>query len=194
MDERDKIKNFASKDKLEQYLIQGKGIEEFKQQEKSLFLGEFRERVIKALTIPQLHEEGTYPEIEEAIKDPRAKKLVINRKADLKKAAEYIRLAKEYNLKFTTVDSENIQNQIGLVVASDQGLDIEDIYVKDRSEKLRELGLPQGIIDNPKGKVCKKCYNEIKRLAPEELKNYRLLSFFDRLLGEKCIGCSKSNG
>lgn len=189
MDERDKIKNFASKDKLDQYLASGKGMADFKKEEKSLFLGEFRERVLKALTIAQLQEEGTYDEVEQAIRDPRAFKLLINRKADLKKAAEYIRIAKAASIQFTTVDSDSIQGTLGLVVASKEAVDVEDIYVEDRKKRLKRLGLPESIIDNPGKKLCKKCYEKVRELAPEEMKNYKTLTLSDRLLGVKCEVC-----
>ena len=189
MDERDRLKNFSSKGKLDQYIAQGQGMAELKKEEKAIFLGEFRERVIKALSIPQLHEEGTYKEIEDAIKDPRASKLVINRKANLKKAAEYIRLAKENNIRFTTVESTNIKDTIGLVVAADYAVEIEDIYVENRREKLLDLGIPEKIINNPGMKLCPKCYEKLKEKAPEELKNYKTLTFTDRILGIKCEGC-----
>ncbi|QNO15176.1 YueI family protein [Alkalicella caledoniensis] len=189
MDERDRIKGLASKDKLEQYLIKGQGVSELKKEEKALFLGEFRERVLKALTIPQLHEQGTYKEIEDAIKDTRSKKLVINRKADLKKAAEYIRLAKQNNVSFTTVEGDSFKGDLGLVVAAERAVDIEDVLVKTRREKLLDLGLPEKIVDNPGLKVCKDCYNKIKELAPYELRNYSLMTLLDKLKGTKCTGC-----
>lgn len=189
MDERDRLKNFSSKGKLDQYIAQGQGMEELKKDEKAIFLGEFRERVIKALTIPQLHEEGTYKEVEEAIKDPRASKLVINRKADLKKSAEYIRLAKENNIRFTTVESTNIKNTLGLIVAADYAVDIENIYVENRKDKLLAMGLSENVIDNPGMKLCSKCFEQLKEKAPEEVKNYKTLTFADRILGTKCEGC-----
>lgn len=189
MDERDRLKNFSSKDELEQYIVKGQGVPELKKEEKAIFLGEFRERVIKALSIPQLHEEGTYKEVEDAIKDPRASKLVINRKADLKKAAEYIRLAKENSIRFTTVDSGSIKNTLGLIVAADFAVDMDDIYVENRKEKLLALGIPQSVIDKPGMKLCSKCFEKLKEKAPEEVKNYKSLTFTDRILGIKCKGC-----
>lgn len=189
MDERDRVKNFSSKDKLDQYIAQGQGMAELKKEEKAIFLGEFRERVIKALSIPQLQEEGTYKEVEDAIKDPRASKLIINRRADLKKAADYIRLAKENNIRFTTVESTNIKNTLGLIVAADYAVDIENIYVENRKEKLLAIGLSENIIDNPGMKLCSKCYEKLKEIAPEEVKNYKALTFTDRILGIKCESC-----
>ncbi len=189
MDERERYSNLSSKDKLEQYLIKGQGLGEFKKGERSVYLGELRERILRALTIPQVHEEGTYKEIQDAIKDPRAKKLVLNRKTDLKKAAEYIRLARENNINFTTVEGDNIKSELGLVVASDHAVEVDDILVLTRKQKLTALGFTEELIDNPGQKVCDDCYNKIKELAPEELKNYSPITFFDKLTGVKCKGC-----
>lgn len=189
MDERDRIKGIVSKDKLEQYLIKGQGISELKKEEKALFLGQFRERILKALTIPQLQEPGTYKEIEEAIKDTRASKLIINRRADLKKAAEYIRLAKANNVSFTTIEGESIKGTLGLVVAADYAIDVEDILIKDRRDKLLSAGLPEALVDNPGQKLCKDCYEKLRKLAPQELKNYKPITLLDRLTGTKCKTC-----
>lgn len=157
--------------------------------ERASYLGQPRERVLKALTFAQIEEEEVYPEVVEAIRDPRARKLIISRDADLYAAREYIRLARENDLSFTTADSPWFTGNIGLVVVSDRAVDEPEIMVKSRAERLRELGLPESVI-MAKGKpLCPSCYGLVLHLAPEEAQNYRPFSWVDRLLGRPCAAC-----
>lgn len=118
------------KSQLEQALNRGiYGLPELKKEEKRKFLGTFRERVLKVLTKSQIVERGTYKEIADALKDKRAKKLIITNHVKMSEAMEYIILAKENNVRFTVVDGDHYQGEIGLVIASDTAVDVEDIYV-----------------------------------------------------------------
>ncbi|MTI93991.1 MAG: DUF1694 domain-containing protein [Firmicutes bacterium] len=179
---------FSSKDPLEQTLLVGMhGTPELKKEERRRFLGQFRERVIKALTFDQISEPGTYPEVEAAIADPAAAKLIISRRADIKAAAEYIRLARQHQLSFTTVDSSDLAGPVGLVVAAESAVDREQVLVPSRVERLEQLGLPRALIDAKGQPVCKKCIQLLREKAPEELSNYRTYNLLDKLSGKKCI-------
>ncbi len=108
---------------LEEKVKQGiYGEPEIKKEEKNRYLGEFRERVIHYLSHDQVLEEGTYPEIEEALKDKRAHTLVVDRKIELKYAHDYIKLARENNIRFKRVDSPDFKGNVGLVVVSDKAV------------------------------------------------------------------------
>jgi len=105
------------------------GVPELNKEEKMNFLGCYRERILKALTKKQIEEPGTYQEILQAIKDSRAKRLVITNDVKMTEAMEYINMAREHNVEFTMVDSDNFTGDIGLVVESDQAVDEKEIYV-----------------------------------------------------------------
>lgn len=166
------------------------GPPELRKGEKRRYLGNFRERVLKALTFDQILEKGTYPEVEEALKDKRARKLVISRKVDLNAARDYINLARKKGLTFVTVDSPEFIGDIGLVVVADDAVDVEDIMVERRSERLRKRGIPEALINAVGERVCPRCYRLISERAPEEKGRYRVISPLERLLGAKCPGCS----
>lgn len=118
-----------SKSELEKALERGiYGTPELKKEEKKAYLGNFRERVLKALTKKQIEEPGTYKEILDAIRDPRAKRLVITNDVQLSFAMDYINLAKQNNLEFTLVNGQNFTGDIGLVVVSDTAVDVENIF------------------------------------------------------------------
>lgn len=185
--EKESRASFARKSALDQALHAGlHGSPQLRKKERRRHLGQFRERIIKALTFEQIEEMGTYPEIAEALQDPRAKRIVISRQADLKAASEYIRLARESGILFTTVDSPKYSGELGLVVVADEAVQVADISVPSRRKRLQTKGLPEMLIDAVGEKICPRCYRLIEELAPEEKINYRKQSFFDRLLGSNC--------
>ena len=51
--------------------------------EKNSFLGEYKERVLAALTFDEVNEKGIYNEIEKALGDKEAKKMIVSREVDL---------------------------------------------------------------------------------------------------------------
>ncbi len=183
-------KQWSSKPELEQQLMAGiHGTPELKKEERDRHLGEFKERIIKALTIQQVHEEGTYPEILDAIRHPQARRLIISRQVDLDYARDYIQLARLEGLAFTTVDNPDFKGDVGLIVVSDDAVDEGDIYVPNRKERLLAQGLSESLIDARGEYICGQCIKELKTKAPEELAHYKKLSFIDKLLGKKCTPC-----
>lgn len=183
--------NNNNKSQLEKTILRGiHGTPELKREEKNKYLGEFRERVIKALTIDQVHEQGTYPEILEAIRHPKANKLVISRKVDLDYARDYIQLARDEGLSFKTVASPSFKGDVGLVVVSDEAVDIENIGIPDRAKRLLEQGLPENLVKARGNLICDSCFHLLEEKAPEELNNYRKLNLLDKIMGKKCTACS----
>ncbi len=185
-------KGFKQKSKLEQTISVGAhGPPELKKEERNRFLGEFRERVIKALTFGQVHEEGTYEEILDAMNHPKARILKIDRNVDLDYAAEYIRIARDKSLSFNTVDSPDYKGDIGLIVAGEEAVNVDDIMVESRYDRLKEKGVPEEIIDSVGKKLCDSCFKILAEKAPEEMDKYEKIGFIDRLLGKKCAACSE---
>ena len=90
--------------------------------EKNVFLGEYKERVLAALTVEQVREKGIYPEIEKALEDKEAKKMIISREMDFNDIKKYINLAQKKNISYKMIDSLLYTGKIGLVVASDDAL------------------------------------------------------------------------
>ena len=128
--------NFSNKSLLERAVLAGiYGPPELKREERRYYLGQFRERVIKVLTLEQIAEPGVYPEIQEAMAHPMARRVLISRRAVLSAAQKYVQLARKYHLEFTIVDSPEYSGPVGLVVAagsSGRG----EITVPSRRERL----------------------------------------------------------
>jgi uncharacterized protein YueI len=185
-----KMANNEEKSELEKKVFQGvHGTPELKKDEKNSHLDEFRERVICSLKYNQVVEPGVYPEVLEAIKKPEAKKLVITRKVGLNRAQDYIDLARKNNLTFKRVDSPKHRGDIALVVASNTAIDVKQREIPERKDKLQKLEIPVNIINNVGSHLCPNCWEELEKKAPEELINYQKASWFERLLGVKCINC-----
>lgn len=166
------------------------GPPELKGDEKKYYLGQFRERVLLALTLGQVAEKGTYPAVEQAMRDPRARRLVISSQADLQAAHEYIRLAAAVGLAFTTISSPKARGEIGLVVVADEAVEQEEVLVEDRAAVLAKKGLPPPLVAAVGEKICPTCYKLMRSKAPEETANYRQLGLADRILGLTCPACS----
>lgn len=187
----------AGKDKkseLEKTAFHGAhGAPELKKDEKNRFLGEFAERVICYLHYDQVLEKAIYPEVIDAIEDERAKKIVASRGVDLNTAQKYIKMAEKKGLKFKRVDSPEHKGAISLIVASDKAVGIEKKEIPDRTKKLKKAGIPDNIINSVDGKLCSKCWKLLEEKAPEELINYKKISWIERLAGANCVNCDQVN-
>lgn len=188
----DRPQGLSGKTALEKTLMaEIHGPPELRRREKQLLLGQFRERVIKALTFEQVAEPGTYPEIRQAIKHTDAKKLIVSRKADLAAAADYINLARKQGLAFSTVDQPDFRGNIALVVAAKDAVEEQEVFIPTRSEKLASRGIPAEIINSPGRRLCSSCRSLLAAKAPEELINYPSAKWYSIFVRERCP-CGKS--
>ena len=129
--QRSEIGTLSKKSRLEQALsIGAHSVPEFKKEEKMLFLGEFRERVIRKLSKKQVANSLVFPEIKEALKDKRTIKMLINGDLSFKFTDKYIKLAKEVGKPFTTIHNPELKGDTGLVIISDQATDTQNIDVQ----------------------------------------------------------------
>lgn len=118
--------NFGDKDDLSKMLLAGyHGTPELKKDEKRNYIGEFKERILLALTKDKIGVKEYYSEIEEVLKDKRAKKLLMNGEfVSYKNERNYRKLADKYNIPCTTVRDRQLTGDIALVIASDDAVDL----------------------------------------------------------------------
>lgn len=181
------------KSELEKKVEEGiYGRPELKKDEKNRFLGEFRERVIKYLTFSQIQEDVIYPEILEAVRHPQAARLIIDRDVEIDQAHKYIEKARKHNLAFKRVHSPSFKGDTALVVVGNRAVNVAQRKVMDREKRLKKLGISDNIIKNVGGKLCNDCWQELKEKAPEELINYKKMSWIDRLLQIECESCGNN--
>lgn len=181
------ISTWAKKDSLEQALMVGiHGVTEFKHDEKVYYLGEFKENVLRLLSQQQVAEVAIYPEVIEALRDKRATKMIIDGKIGITFVEKYKKLAGKVNKPYTVRSDPEFKGTTGLLVISDEAVDVQVITVEDRSLRLKGLGVPSALINSVGKKVCKECLEQILAADPKEAVNYHELTFLDRISGENC--------
>ena len=167
------------------------------QAEKNLFLGEYKERVIKALTFEEIKEKGIYYEIEKALEDKDVDKMVISRHADFNDIKKYIEIAKQKRVPYKMIDNLACVGQIALVVVAKDAIvheDGDEIVVTSKLEKCHLKHLPDIYFEAMESAVCDFHLDIIKKEMPEYAKNYKELTFMDKLFGSKCPICQKLGG
>jgi len=167
------------------------------QAEKNLFLGEYKERVIKALTFEEIKEKGIYYEIEKALEDKDVDKMVISRHADFNDIKKYIEIAKQKRVPYKMIDNLACVGQIALVVVAKDAIVHEagdEIVVTSKLEKCHLKHLPDIYFEAMESAVCDFHLDIIKKEMPEYAKNYKELTFMDKLFGSKCPICQKLGG
>ncbi|MHB8126681.1 MAG: YueI family protein [Desulfitobacteriaceae bacterium] len=131
----DALHAWDTKDKLEQRLAVGMhGTSEWKHDEKILYLGEFRERIIRRLTKKQIAQTFVYPEIKEALNHKQSSRMLINGELSSQFTDKYIELARQMKKFYTVIHDPELKGETGLVVMSDEAVDIEDIEVRERDD------------------------------------------------------------
>jgi len=123
-------------DSSEQRLAVGiHGAPELKRDEKTIYLGEFRERIIRILSKKQVAQKFIYPEIIEALSNKLSSKMLINGELRDQLTDKYIALAKQVAKPYTVIHDPELKGDTGLVVVSDKAVDIDDIEVKNRESE-----------------------------------------------------------
>lgn len=188
--QREAISAWLSKGELEKALSIGMhGAPELRRDEKRHYLGEFRERVVKLLSKIQVVEPGVYPEIVKALEDKRAAKLIINGEIDFHLSKKYQKLAEDMGKSVTISSDPEFKGDSGLVVVSDDAVDVKDISVQDRATRLKHLDVPLEVIESAGKKVCERCLEKVLKAAPDEKINYRKLTPGEHFWGERCSAC-----
>jgi uncharacterized protein YueI len=125
------------KPSVEEVLQQGiYGPLETKPDERRMFLGTLRERIIVALRKHQVGEAEIYPEVEQEMqKNPQAH-LYLNGSMSYEELSKYVKLAAEYKLDHTIVTNKEYDTEIGLVLAMDHAIDKEEIYLTKKEPML----------------------------------------------------------
>ena len=186
------INNNNGESKLEKTAREGAfGSKEIKKEEKNRFLGEFEERVIAYLTEKQLQEKALYPELQEALENKEADKVIIRGDIAKNDISDYIKWARKAGLRFNRKNSPEFRGNVALAVVGKDAVSHQIGKIPDREEKLQKKGVSDNIIENAGSLLCSDCWNELMEKAPEEKINYKKASILDKITGTGCIGCQK---
>ena len=164
--------------------------------EKNSFLGEYKERVLAALTFDEVNEKGIYNEIEKALGDKEAKKMIVSREVDFKCIKKYLDIAKSKHISCKMMDNLLNTGEVCLVVASDDALNhpLENPIVESKIEKIRGKNLPDIYYKAIGNKLCSFHSDIIEKEIPEYKDYYGKIEFLDSLFGTKCPVCQKLGG
>jgi uncharacterized protein YueI len=111
---------------------------ETKPDERRKFLGTLRERIVLALTKSQVAETAVYPQVERQIKERPQSHLFLNGNMNYEDLSKYVKLAAKYKIEHTLVTNKDHDSEIGLVLAMDQAIDKEDIYITNKEPVLEQ--------------------------------------------------------
>ncbi|WP_175639473.1 YueI family protein [Metabacillus schmidteae] len=127
-------------DRLDEYIQQGiHGPREINPDERRKFLGTLRERVVVVLTKSQVREPGTYKEVENLMSKNNEATLFLNGNMNYSYLSDYIKLANKVGNKFSLSTNKEHDSDLGLVLAYDHAVNIEDIYItKDEKTERKE--------------------------------------------------------
>lgn len=165
--------------------------------ERNKYLGEYKERVMLALTIEEVNEKLIYKEVSDILDNPLAYKILLSNEIDLKKAKKYIILAKQKGKKIKKIDSLSLVGNIGLVVCSEDKFTDDKEYnpiVKSKLERFKEKNLPSIYFETQGQKISKFYLDIIKKEVPELASDYKEISFFEKIFGMKCPIWEKLGG
>ncbi|MGI6648753.1 MAG: YueI family protein [Bacillota bacterium] len=98
------------------------GEPELRKDEKNRFLGEFEERVLLALTMAELGDQEALEKVEDALRDPRAKTIIIHSEVPFQLVSKYMKLARRYQHNCTVRHNPEFKGKVALVVISDQAV------------------------------------------------------------------------
>ncbi len=117
---------------MDLYLQQGMhGIRETKPDERRLFLGSLRERVIIALTKGQVLRPKAYDEVIAAIESHSDATLLLNGEIDYSRFSAYIKTANKQGVPFSIVSDQQSDTPLGLILAAKSAVEKASIYVQD---------------------------------------------------------------
>ena len=143
------------------------------QVEKNLFLGEYKERIIKALTFEEIKEKGIYYEIEEALENKDVAKMVISRHTDFEAIKKYIEIAKKKKIPYKMIDNLVCCGDIALVVVAKDAIVHEagdEIIITSKLEMCHLKHLPDVYYEAMESPICDFHLNIIKEEMPEYAK------------------------
>lgn len=173
--------NMTSKDKLEEYLTVGVyGAPEIKKEEKIRYLGLFRENVVKGLTFQEIQDAAGVFYFKLALKEPHVDKVVIRQDILEEKRRQLIAITTEKNLDFKVVSSEDFIGDLAVVLASNKAVNSKDISMENKPE------ISQFFKGNFGKSLCKDCLEKAEAIHPDLPKEFKKISFFDKIMGIKC--------
>jgi uncharacterized protein YueI len=120
-----------TKNTVNEFLEKGMyGTPEIKSKERIRYLSTLRERTVLALTKPQVRSATVFPQVEYELNLHPSSLLLLNGEMNYRYLSKYIKVANRLGRPFTIVNQQGKTSDLGLVVAVDQAVDQENIFIK----------------------------------------------------------------
>jgi uncharacterized protein YueI len=123
------------------------GALETKPDERRIYLGTIRERIIVALKKSQVAESEVYPQIGQEMKENPQAQLFLNGNMIYEELSKYVKLAAKYNIEHTIVTNKEHDSEIGLVLAMEHAIDKEEIYITKKEPEQTEVKKGKGFFE-----------------------------------------------
>jgi uncharacterized protein YueI len=121
----------VERNKVDEILQQGiYGPKEIKPEERKRFLGTLRERIVVALTQAQVRDNSVNAELEKIMKENTKAHLYLNGQLEYETLSKFLKIARKMGMQFTIVNNQDVETDIGLVVAYDHAIEKEEIFIK----------------------------------------------------------------
>jgi uncharacterized protein YueI len=122
----------VERNKVDEILQQGiYGPKEIKPEERKRFLGTLRERIVVALTQAQVRDNSVNAELEKIMKENTKAHLYLNGQIEYETLSKFLKIARKMGMQFTIVNNQDVETDIGLVVAYDHAVDKGEIFIKN---------------------------------------------------------------
>lgn len=117
---------------VEDILEQGiHGVKEINPAERRKFLGTLRERIVLALLQSEVRAKTIDPKVKALFEEHQEAKLFLNGNVAYSDLSKYMKAANQYGITYTIVNNKEYNSEIGLVLAYDDAVDHEHIYLTD---------------------------------------------------------------
>jgi len=118
---------------------------ETKPDERRKYLGTIRERIIVALYKKQVAEAEVYPQIEQSMKEYPGAQLFLNGNMSYEELSKYVKLATKNKIEHKIVTNKEHDTEIGLVLAMDDAIDKEEIFITKKEPNLEKPQEKKGL-------------------------------------------------
>ncbi|MCT4593936.1 MAG: YueI family protein [Anaeromicrobium sp.] len=175
---------------LEKYTTMGlAGGFEIKGEEKKLWLGDYRERIVFALLDEQIMKKEALVILKEKVNDERIDKLVIRNDIPEMTRDKIMDMAKLANITYKEIEKDDTRGPIALTLASKEAVEVRKVLMDTMPH------LPEKFKKSKSKYLCEEHMEELKKEAPYFVNEFKEINFFDKLTGEKCGVCQlKNNG
>ena len=110
-----------------------------------------------------------------------AEMLILNNKIPMDIAGRYMKLAKEMNKEYKSIATKH-KEAMGIVVASRKAVERDNVIPEFKD-------LPEKFKSTKHKNLCSECYEELENIDPELAKEFKKITFLDKMTGLNCGAC-----